>query len=44
MAVSVCPVDRVQAPVEVVCELLMHPTGITEKPSQLLDTRDKELL
>jgi hypothetical protein len=27
MAVSVCPADRVQAPVEVVWELLMHPAG-----------------
>ena len=27
MAVNVCPADRVQAPVEVVWELLMHPAG-----------------
>ena len=27
MSVNVCPVDRVQAPVEVVWELLMHPAG-----------------
>src|SRR6516162_5816658 len=33
MAVSVCPGDRVQAPVEVVWELLMHPA----KYGQFLD-------
>ena len=27
MAVSVCPADRVHAPVELVWELLMHPAG-----------------
>jgi hypothetical protein len=27
MALNVCPWDRVQAPVEVVWELLMHPAG-----------------
>src|SRR2546426_6377791 len=27
MAVNVCPADRVQAPVELVWELLMHPAG-----------------
>src|SRR5438105_3998150 len=27
MSVNVCPTDRVQAPVEVVWELLMHPAG-----------------
>jgi hypothetical protein len=27
MAVNVCPADRVQAPVEVVWELLAHPAG-----------------
>src|SRR5437763_10295040 len=27
MAVNVCPADRVQAPVEVVWEMLMHPAG-----------------
>lgn len=27
MSVNVCPADRVQAPVEVVWELLMHPAG-----------------
>ena len=27
MAVTVCPADRVQAPVELVWELLMHPAG-----------------
>ena len=27
MVVNVCPADRVQAPVEVVWELLMHPAG-----------------
>ena len=27
MAVNVCPADRVQSPVEVVWELLMHPAG-----------------
>ena len=27
LSVNVCPVDRVQAPVEVVWELLMHPAG-----------------
>ena len=27
MGVNVCPADRVQAPVEVVWELLMHPAG-----------------
>src|ERR1017187_3621806 len=27
MAVNVCPADRVQAPVEAVWELLMHPAG-----------------
>jgi hypothetical protein len=27
MAVNVCPADQVQAPVELVWELLMHPAG-----------------
>ena len=27
MAVNVCPSDRVQAPVEIVWDLLMHPAG-----------------
>jgi hypothetical protein len=27
MTVNVCPADRVQAPVEIVWELLMHPAG-----------------
>ena len=27
MAVNVCPTDRVQAPVDLVWELLMHPAG-----------------
>src|SRR5262245_38422270 len=30
MAVNVCPADRVEAPVEVVWEMLMHPAGYGE--------------